>query len=668
MQEHHEEHIDPERIARLGRGPRGPSPKVPTSRTTKRSARPPTRFVAYGRPQRVVVKVYVARHRSPQAGRQSVLRHVRYLARDSALRNAPNVRFFDASREQLDAKNETRSWATDRHHFRIVISPERGQDIADPTDYVRRVMARVEQDVGKLQWLAMHHSNTENPHTHVVLRGRSPLGTDLVLSRQYISQGIRERASEVATELLGERTADEVKTALAKEVTAERWTSLDGAIERFARPFEDRLRIDQKNITLSRYASLTPELLAKRLEFLAQLGLAERLPQRKTFPKQQPAWSLSSDFKQRLFELGTRNDIIKNLYASLGSEAAKLAPQVQRLQSGQIAKDVPPTMVRGTVVAKGAVNELTDERFVVVRDVAGKLQYVCSWAGDLHDALNVASIVDVGRSAHRRWSAHREILHVANANNSLYSTAGHRQWLRRHEPKLPAEQVERRLHRFANQLLQMTKMPGSGVTRAGSNAVQIDAEVLDRQAAQRGRFLDIRIVAAPALKDQIEAEAYTWIDRQILRTRLSGEIASTDIVHDPFVRSAMEKRSEWLIRNGYAKRDEQGAIEFLPGSTQRLNSAAQKNYALRWKELHGKSVSYLREKEILTAVYRGVVHLHAGPFAMLDTKQQLFAAPVSREPRMQKGQLVTARVVSKRHTELERASSRLPNKLLGLDR
>ena len=68
--------------------------------------------------------------------------------------------------------------------------------------YAREVMQRVERDLGPLQWLAVNHSNTENPHTHVLIRGKAHDGSDLVISRQYISNGIRGRAVEVATEWL----------------------------------------------------------------------------------------------------------------------------------------------------------------------------------------------------------------------------------------------------------------------------------------------------------------------------------------------------------------------------------------------------------------------------------------------------------------------------------
>ena len=71
--------------------------------------------------------------------------------------------------------------------------------------------------------------------------GSKPDGADLVIPRQYISYGIRDRASDVATELLlGERSAQEEQAAKSKEVEAERFTSLDRMIERHLGERQDR--------------------------------------------------------------------------------------------------------------------------------------------------------------------------------------------------------------------------------------------------------------------------------------------------------------------------------------------------------------------------------------------------------------------------------------------
>ena len=125
--------------------------------------------------------------------------------------------------------------ADDRHHFRFIISPEDAAELADLRGFTRELMQDVERDLGtRLDWVAVDHWNTDNPHVHVLIRGRADDGQDLVISRDYISRGFRDRAAERVTFELGPRSEHEIRTALEKEVEAERWTSLDRALRDIA--------------------------------------------------------------------------------------------------------------------------------------------------------------------------------------------------------------------------------------------------------------------------------------------------------------------------------------------------------------------------------------------------------------------------------------------------
>ena len=56
-------------------------------------------------------------------------------------------------------------------------------------------MNQASRDLGtRLDWVAIDHWNTEHPHVHVLVRGRADDGKDLVISRDYISVGLRARA------------------------------------------------------------------------------------------------------------------------------------------------------------------------------------------------------------------------------------------------------------------------------------------------------------------------------------------------------------------------------------------------------------------------------------------------------------------------------------------
>src|SRR3546814_7955229 len=89
-------------------------------------------------------------------------------------------------------------------------------------------MAQAEQEMGtKLDWFAVDHFNTERPHTHIVLRGIYDRGDNLIIAREYISHGLRERASELVTLDLGPRTDHEIEARLRHDIDQERLTAID---------------------------------------------------------------------------------------------------------------------------------------------------------------------------------------------------------------------------------------------------------------------------------------------------------------------------------------------------------------------------------------------------------------------------------------------------------
>ncbi|KAF1048750.1 hypothetical protein [Xylophilus sp.] len=63
---------------------------------------------------------------------------------------------------------------------------------------------------------------------------RTTPAKDLIISRDYIADGMRRRASELATEWLGPYTELEMQRAVRREVDQERWKGLDRALQREA--------------------------------------------------------------------------------------------------------------------------------------------------------------------------------------------------------------------------------------------------------------------------------------------------------------------------------------------------------------------------------------------------------------------------------------------------
>src|SRR3546814_5722783 len=110
-----------------------------------------------------------------------------------------------------------------------------GADYEDLKPLTRRLMTRMEEDLGtKLDWVAVDHFNTGHPHTHIIVRGRDDRGKDLIIARDYISHGLRERACELVDLDLGPRTDDAIEQRLRAEVGQERLTSIDRSLIRDA--------------------------------------------------------------------------------------------------------------------------------------------------------------------------------------------------------------------------------------------------------------------------------------------------------------------------------------------------------------------------------------------------------------------------------------------------
>ena len=183
----------------------------------------------------MVIKARVVRHQGTRFRSAPLAKHIAYLKREGVTRDGADARMFDATSDAADERAFAERCEDDRHHFRFIVSPEDAAELADLRAFTRELMADAERDLGtKLDWVAVDHWNTDNPHVHVLVRGRADDGQDLVISRDYISRGFRDRAAERVTLELGPRSEQEIRSALEKEVEAERWTSLDRALRDIA--------------------------------------------------------------------------------------------------------------------------------------------------------------------------------------------------------------------------------------------------------------------------------------------------------------------------------------------------------------------------------------------------------------------------------------------------
>jgi len=311
--------------------------------------------------RRVIVKARVVRHRSRSFRAAPLATHVAYLRREGVTRDGEKARMFDAASDHADEKAFAGRCEGDRHHFRFVVSPEDAGEMTDLKAFARDLVADMERDLGsRLDWIGVDHWNTDNPHVHLLIRGKTNGGRDLVISRDYISRGIRGRAEALVTIELGPRNEHEVRSALEREVDADHWTRLDATIRRQA---DDSGVIDLRLSAAGENDSAIRRLVIGRLQRLERMGLAS--------PAGPAQWTVSAEAEATLRDLGVRGDIIKIMHRAMTEQGIDRALSDYAIHDPQ---GVPSVI--GRVVDKGLHDELASEAYVVIDGADGRSHYV----------------------------------------------------------------------------------------------------------------------------------------------------------------------------------------------------------------------------------------------------------------------------------------------------
>ncbi|MGH7025310.1 MAG: relaxase/mobilization nuclease domain-containing protein, partial [Caulobacteraceae bacterium] len=343
--------------------------------------------------RRVVVMSRIVRHHGARSRGAPLSKHLAYLKREGVTRDGRDGRMFDAASDGANERAFAERCEDDRHHFRFIISPEDGAEIGDLRTFTRELMADVEKDLEtKLDWVGIDHWNTDNPHVHVLIRGRDDNGRDLVISRDYIGRGLRDRAAERVTLDLGPRNELEIRSALEREVAAERWTSLDRALRDIAdegggvadlRPGAAGEDPDARRLLLGRAAKLE------------RLGLAEGAG---------PAcWTLKPSLEPTLRDLAIRGDIIKTMHRAMTHAGGEPDVAGFALHGDEISEPV-----QGRLVARGLRDELKGSAYAIVEGVDGRTHHLrftdLELTGDAQPGAIVEARAWEDARGHRRLS------------------------------------------------------------------------------------------------------------------------------------------------------------------------------------------------------------------------------------------------------------------------
>lgn len=609
-----------------GAGPRSFS-KV-AKKTIQSALKRRGNMFAYSRkrfPQRVVVKTHYVKHKGVAKGAASLRSHTRYLARDGAGADGKNAPFYGAKENGLDPKEFVDLCKNDRHHFRSIISPEHGQRIKDFEGYVRKTMALIERDLGtKLDWRAVNHFNTDQPHAHVVIRGVDDKGNDLVIAEDYIKHGMRARAQEVCTELLRERSLKEIHQSLEKEVEAERYTSLDSRIEK--RLSENRIVDARPSMGVAKN-DFHENLIRGRLQYLEKMGLATL--------QDTGIYRLSENMRRDLRALSQRNDIIKNIYARIGTEASHAAIH----SIGQFK----PKSLSGRVLDKGLHDEITDKRYIVIRDAGGRPHYIDVGRNPEFDYMQRGSLVRLAQPEKSRGKADYNILTLAKNNKDekgVYDVARHLAYVEKSRTDITPEKRDQYIQRHITRLETLEK---SGVVESlgdGRFKVPLDLIAKGKEVSEKineKSFIKLRVISEKPVESQIDAEAWTWLDRELYKRSRKAE---PSLEYDGVIKGALKQRMAWLEKNRYADVKD-GVLRMKPGTADKLKEAELVKAGQKLALQTGKPYEKISNKKEQYGKYHGIARLHSGRYAVIESNKAVSLAPVSQALNIEQGALVS---------------------------
>ncbi|KGB98677.1 relaxase/mobilization nuclease and DUF3363 domain-containing protein [Burkholderia cepacia] len=567
-----------------------------------------------GNARRVTIKARLVN--LAQAGPHSTAAHLRYIEREGVDRQGGPGHAYGPTTDNADLEAFKERSADDRHQFRFIVSPEDAEQLDDLRTYTRHLMARMEADLGtRLEWVAVDHWNTDNPHTHVVLRGKDDAGKDLIISRDYIAEGMRRRASELVTEWLGPRTELEMQRAMQREVDQERWTGLDRTLQREAG--------DDGLVRVERFAESRlqrqRQVLIGRLQHLQRMGLASE--------QQLGAWAVHVDAEPTLRAMGERGDIIRAMQRAMSGQQRELTV----FQPGEDGR-----AVIGRVVGKGLADELYDKGYLIIDGIDGKAHYVVLPPRTELEQYPTGSVVEVKGAVGVRI-ADRNI--AALAVDGVYRTDHHLAVAKGQATpgRDPREVVAAHVRR-----LEALRRAGI-VVREAEGVWRISSDLVERgrqhDAQRLGGGVVVELKSHLPIERQTRVIGATWLDQHLI----GGGKELSDLGFGAEVKDALRQRTDFLTEEGLAERKGQRVVlarNLLATLRGRELAQAVKDIAAETGLEHRPVVDGRR----VSGIYRRSIMLASGRYAMLDDGMGFSLVPWKPVIEQRLGQQLSATV------------------------
>ena len=345
----------------------------------------------------------------------------------------------------------------------------------------------MEIDLGtELDWIAVDHFNTEHPHTHIVMSGKRDDGKDLVIPRDYLSYGMRERASALVTRELGLQSEAELSAKLSRETGLHKPARMDRIL----------LREQHRNqqIDLGRLRRNRDHYKA-RLETLRDIGLARH--------QSGTIWTIDESLGTRLRQLEKSGLIAERTERAVsGAGLERMSAHEQRTFEGH-------KPVQGRLLKIGYADELTNASYAIVDGLDGRAHYF-DLGTRYTQGLEAGDMIEIKPRSPSATEMDRTIAAIASEHHGRYTREKHKDF----DPSASQRHLdafERRLETLRKARLIERFNDGSALIRDDFlRKVDNHFEALSKQSPTIVRKLEHR-----DFEQQITARGDTWLDHQL---------------------------------------------------------------------------------------------------------------------------------------------------------
>ncbi|WP_407931788.1 MULTISPECIES: DUF3363 domain-containing protein [Alphaproteobacteria] len=431
------------------------------------------------------------------------------------------------------------------------------------------------------------------------------MGGDLVINGDYLSAGLRERASELASLELGPVTEIEQARKLSAEIDQDRFTRIDRAMVEEA----DARFLDLRHELAEPRRQFERTLRLRRLTKLEKMGLAtEHAP---------AVWELSKDMEPALRELGERGDIIRTMQKALGPQAGERDPM-----SFQIHDGAPETPIVGRVVDKHLSDELGENLTIVVDGIDGRTHHIAGITPERLEDARIGSVIQIGPAEVAPRPSDRTI--TAIAEDGIYRPSRHLEQAK-FEGRVPGGDDEGYIDAHVRRLEALRR--AGIVERIDADQWRIPDDLVSRAAdydTGRDRQASVRVLSPVDLQRQIRSDCATWLDRRLVHGE-TADLAPTGFGQQ--VREAMDQRREHHIEQRDATRNRDGRIFYRRNL---LATLREREVARAGAEMaEGKALPFRAAKdgESVSGKFTGTVQLTSGKFAIVEKSHEFTLVP-----------------------------------------